>query len=104
MSDYKNDDFVYVDPENKQVLGLVEWDKQGNAIPKYKPEKKQDNGEEATKNSAPRFRKRKKQAYPWGSYGCVKKMYKLAGKDAAEESTMTVDEAIGKAVEEPYWD
>lgn len=98
---FSDDDFVYVDPDAKQAVGLVEWDKKGDAIQKEWP-RKQVEGKEPRKS----FRKAKKRYYPWGSYRTMKKLYKLEGKlkDKDTEDYIALDAAITKLQEEPYWD
>lgn len=106
MSDlpYKPDDFIYVDPDAKAVVGLVEWDKDGNALPKEWPYPPRPNEKEAPKGKP--FRKPKKRYYPWGSFKTMSKMYKLQGKvkDKDTEDYITLDTAIGNLQKDPFWD
>lgn len=101
--EFSAEDFVYVDPDLKKAVGLVEWDKDGNALPKEWPrvDKKLAEGEEPRKS----FRKPKVRYYPWGSYKTMCKLYKLHGKvkDKDTEDYITLETAIGKLKEEPYW-
>ncbi len=99
MSDspYTDEQFVYVDPDKKLAVGLVEWDKKGNA-------KKKDWPYEVKEGEKPR--KGRKRYYPWGSYGTMKKLYKLEGKvkDKDTDDYIKLNEAIDKLQEDPYWD
>ncbi|MCF7844834.1 MAG: hypothetical protein K9M03_03345 [Kiritimatiellales bacterium] len=107
MSDYKDDDFVYVDPRTKEVKGIVEWTKDGNAKPLLMEERKVDPEAENTepKDKKPIInRKPRKQYYPWGSYRTMKKLYKLEGKEKEAERHQTLDGAIEKSLKEPFWD
>ena len=105
MSDqeFSNEDFVYVDPDLKQAVALVDWDKDGNALPKEWPrvEKKLAEGEEPRKP----FRKPRIRYYPWGSYKTMCKIYKLKGKvkDKDTEDYIKLDVAIDKLQQDPYW-
>jgi hypothetical protein len=108
MSDqeFSADDFVYVDPDLKVAICLVEWDKDGNAKPREWPRvEKKPTGD--ADDSAPRktFRKPKVRYYPWGSYKTMCKLYKLQGKvkDKEVEDYIKLDEAISKLEKEPYW-
>ena len=107
MSDYSDDDFVYVDPDLKQAVGLVAWDKKGNAVPKEWPRtSKHDHDDEEPEKKSRFKRKPKKRYYPWGSYRTMKKMYKIEGKvkDKDVEDYIPLETAIGKLQEDPYWD
>lgn len=100
MSDieYKPDDFVYVDPDAKVAIGLVEWDKDGNALPKEWPRPPRPDDTKV-------FRKPKIRYYPWGSYKTMTKLYKLQGKvrDKDTDEYILLDDAINKLQENPYW-
>lgn len=108
MSDqkFKPEDFVYVDPEAKKAIGLVEWDKNGNAVKKEWPfiERPPKEGDEK-KPPRPK-RKRKARYYPWGAYHTMSKLYKLQGKvkDKDTEDYITLETAIGNLQEDPFWD
>jgi len=103
--EFKDDDFVYVDPAKRLVISLVDWDKDGNALEKEwpyelkeKPEVQEDDGRKRRK---PRLR-----YYPWGSYRSMCKLYKLKGKlkDKDTEDYIPLEDAISKLQENPYWD
>lgn len=107
---YKEDDLVYVDPDLRTVVGLVEW--QPNGRPKALLMKEDEAlEEEETKEGAPRPVKGKvrkgpprKRYYPWGTYRSMKRVYKIEGKQPKQESQKTLDEVIEKALKEPFWD
>lgn len=105
---YTDDDFIYVDPDLKQAVGLVEWDKNGDAVPKEWPRiaKSGEEDEEEKPAKGKRKRKPKKRYYPWGSYRTMKKLYKLEGKakDKDVEDYIPLENAISKLQENPYWD
>ena len=105
MSDqeFSANDFVYVDPDTKVALCLVEWDKAGNAKPKEWP--RVEKPVESAENERKVFRKPKIRYYPWGSYKTMCKLYKLKGKvkDKEVEDYIQLDEAIGKLQKDPYW-
>lgn len=92
---YQDDDVVYVDPGKREVIGKVEWQKNGK--PKPLPMK-----EDPAKIRKGRIRKT--YYYPWGTYRSMKKVYRLEGKIRDTERSMTLDQAIEKAMQEPYWD
>ncbi|MBT5468123.1 hypothetical protein HOK40_00330 [Candidatus Peregrinibacteria bacterium] len=103
MSDspFKDDDFVYVDTDKKVAIGLVEWDKDGNVKPKDWPFEPRPVDPDKPKSN----RKPRKRTYIWGSYLTMKKLYKLEGKvkDKDTDDYITLDDAIGKLQENPYW-
>lgn len=49
-------------------------------------------------------RKPRKRYYPWGTYKTMKKIYKIEGKIPEAERTLTLDDVMEKALQEPYWD
>tara|TARA_Y100000310_G_C20332131_1_gene645790 strand:+ start:217 stop:528 length:312 start_codon:yes stop_codon:yes gene_type:complete len=100
-SEYTDGDFVYVDPSKREVMGRVEWSK--NGVPQ-KMEKKfveKDSEEEPKKG---RRRKRKKQYYPWGTYRTMKKLFRIEGKEKEIENYRPLDEAMTLSIKETYWD
>ncbi|MCA9371168.1 MAG: hypothetical protein KC680_04375 [Candidatus Peregrinibacteria bacterium] len=103
---YKPDDFVYVDPDAKKAIGLVEWDKDGNPVAKEWPYPEIQKQEQADDKKHRRPRKKKVRYYPWGSYHTMCKLYKLEGKvkDKEVDSYITLDTAIGNLQENPFWD
>lgn len=111
--EYTNDDFVYVDPKNRKVVGRVEWDKNGNALEKEMPAfiELEDPKEGAKGKDAPakkpvarKGRKPKKRYYPWGSYRSMRKVYRLEGKEKIQDQNKPFEEILGKALEQPFWD
>jgi hypothetical protein len=108
---YKDDDLVYVDPDKRVVVGLVEWLPSGKpkalARPSFVNEKDDDEEDTTEKKGvvkrpvrrAPRIR-----YYPWGTYRSMKRVYKLEGKMPREESPYTLDDVIEKALSQPFWD
>ena len=96
--EYNDTDFVYVDVPNKQIVGLVEWDKNGNAI------KKQYVVQETTDDAQKKGRGKKlKRFYPWCSVKTAKKVYHVAGKFIEENNYDTFDNVFKKAIKETYW-
>ncbi len=108
---YKDEDFVYVDPEKREVVSLVEWDKEGNALerewvrvqPAADPAKATAAAPE--KRDTRPHRKPQVRYYPWGSYRSMAKLYRLhgKGKDKEVESYIPLEDAIEKLQENPYW-
>ncbi|MFH1670352.1 MAG: hypothetical protein ABIA92_02065 [Patescibacteria group bacterium] len=106
MPDYKDSDFVYVDPKSREVKGLVEWTKDGNAKPLLMELKEKTIAQIPDKEDKKfkKIRKQIKQYYPWGSYRTMKKLYKLEGKEKESDKSQPLDDALGKALKEPFWD
>lgn len=104
---YAETDFVYVDPEQRIVVGRVEWDKEGNALPKEWPRKDREprDGDEEEKDNKRFHRKPRVRYYPWGAYKTMTKMYRLEGKGKEKELEryIPLDNAISKLQEDPYW-
>lgn len=103
-TDYKDEDFVYINPDKREVVALVSWDKDGNAIEKewpYEGKKDQQDDDGGDK----RRRKPRTRYYPWGSYRTMTKLYKLKGKlkDKDTEDYIPLEDAINKLQEDPYW-
>ncbi len=117
---YGDDDLVYVDPDARTVVGRVTFDEKGNAKklerpsmfaepdddePEVKPEPAATPAKPAAKGRDRRPpRKPRKRYYPWGTYRTMKKIYKLEGKVFDAERTLTLDDVMEKALQEPYWD
>ena len=95
---YSDGDFVYVDPEKREVVGLVEWTTEGTPVPKEREYPDVEGDDKA-------HRQRKKRRYPWGTFATMNRIYKLKGRsaDAAQEESMDLEHAMQKAQEEPYW-
>lgn len=103
-STYRDDDFVYVDPRAKTVLGKVQWLKEGIAQPVTLPE------QEGIKDERPRpgkddrrGHKKPLKASPWGSYRSLKHAFRLEGKEPETEGRYTAQEAIDKFVVDPFF-
>lgn len=98
---YKDEDLVYVDPDTRTVVGLVEWSNSGK--PKPCPMKTEEVDDEEGEE---RRRRRRQRFYPWGTYRSMKKVYKIEGKvrDNKDENRKTLDEAMALALKEPFWD
>lgn len=117
---YKDEDLVYVDPESRTVVGLVEWSNAGRpkslamTKPAEEPPKDLPVAPEATpaadvQPGKPDRRRDKRgpmrtRYYPWGTYRSMKRVYKIEGKLIKEESNKTLDDVIEKALNEPFWD
>lgn len=125
---YADSDLVYVDPNLKIVVGKVAFKENGLPIPKEMPpafavaavpapaddeEPEAKAAEGAVKPAAAGkvkagdgrpARKPRKRFYPWGTYKTMKKIYKIEGKVPEAERTLTLDDVMAKALQEPYWD
>lgn len=97
---YADSDFVYVDPATKQVVGKVEWTKDG--LPKEKKYVEPVIASEKKKKDEQRKPSRRK-LYPWGSYRSMKRIYRLEGKVKEAESNETLDQVLPKALESAFW-
>ncbi|PIR48820.1 hypothetical protein COU80_03975 [Candidatus Peregrinibacteria bacterium CG10_big_fil_rev_8_21_14_0_10_55_24] len=97
MTNFTDDDLVYVDPKLRQVLGKVDWMKSGNPkpLPVEEPATAPENGKR---------RRAKKQYYPWGTYRSMKHAFRVEGKEKEIEAYQPLEEAISKALTEPFWD
>lgn len=127
---YNDDDLVYVDPDAKAVVGRVEFNEKGVAKKLERPsfatdadddesDAKIDPAPSADSAAAPAkpaaakgrggrdrrpARKPRIRYYPWGTYRTMKKIYKIEGKVFDAERTLTLDDVMEKALQEPYWD
>lgn len=124
---YNDDDLVYVDPDAKVVVGRVEFNDKGIAKklerPAFGADLDEDESdakiEKADEKPAPPPapvskgramrdrrppRKPRVRYYPWGTYRTMKKVYKIEGKVFDAERTLTLDDVMEKALQEPYWD
>ncbi|MDO8468759.1 MAG: hypothetical protein Q7S29_03310 [Candidatus Peribacter sp.] len=98
MADYADTDFLYFDTEKRSVIGPVEWTKTGNVKPLEKKSAAPAEAPERRRHGKPR-----KEYYIWGTYRSLKRLYNLEGKTKREESTQTLDSAMERALQEPYW-
>lgn len=94
---YKNDDLVYVDPETRTVVGIVEWGKNGRPLSKLIPPAPPSADVKGKKRSFQR------KYYPWGTYRSMRKIYKLEGKMKEPEPNRTLEEILPKALNEAFW-
>ncbi len=102
---YKDDDLVYVDPETRTVVGLVEWSK--NDKPKSKnyvpPAPKEEPVGKDGKKKGSRGGGWHRKHYPWGTYRSMKRIYKLEGKMKDAEPNRTLEEVLPKALSQAFW-
>jgi len=101
---YKDDDLVYVDPDTKKVVGLVEWGK--NEKPKSKPYKPVVVDDVAAQPAKKGERKGQfwRKNFPWGTYKSMRRIYKLEGKTKDPEPNKSLEEVLPKALNEAFWD
>lgn len=99
---YKDDDLVYVDPELKLVIGIVEWSNNGRPKSRTMQKAVAEDPEEGDKEK--KGRPHRLRNYPWGTYRSMKRVFKLEGKRKQAENQKTLDEVIEKALNEPFWD
>jgi hypothetical protein len=92
---YDDQDLVYVDPEKRIVLGLVQWNQNGKPKPLSMP---------AVEGDANEKHRHRARCYPWGTYRSMKHVWKLEGKISDTRPMLPLDEAIAKAQKEPFWD
>lgn len=86
-SAFQDDDLVYVNPEDRTVVEPVKFDADGN--PLSLPWQQKPGGK-------PSWRK----FFPWGTYRSMRNTFRLEGKRAQEESSLTMDEAIPKFMDD----
>lgn len=94
---YKDEDLVYVDPETRTVVGLVEWGK--NDKPKslpYTPIVVPGKEGDVKKQFWRKF-------FPWGTYRSMKRIYKVEGKIKDPEPNKSFDEVLPKALSTAFW-
>ncbi|MSR67419.1 hypothetical protein EXS65_01140 [Candidatus Peribacteria bacterium] len=101
---YKDDDLVYVDPETRTVVGLVEWSKTGDkplskayVAPTVTAAPSKGKGKDESKRSFWR------RMYPWGTYRSMKRIFKVEGKIKDAEPNKTLEEVLPKALNEAFW-
>ena len=107
---YNDDDFIYVDPRNRTSLGVVEWKKEGVAVPMELPELEQKEEVSDTKGKGKksdkkddgrRKRKPRKRYAPWGSYRSMNKVYRLEGKKEDDSGQAEFNDVIVRFEEDP---
>lgn len=96
---YQDEDLVYVDPDARAVVGRVEFQANGRPKALQIPNAPITQEEDAKGRRKPRIR-----YYPWGTYRSMKRLYKIEGKQHDERPMLELDEAIAKAMAEPFWD
>lgn len=91
---------MYVDPETRSVVGMVEWSKTGEKpLSKiYVAPKVTEKGKEPSKRSFWR------KVYPWGTYRSMKRIFKVEGKIKDAEPNKTLEEVLPKALNSAFWD
>lgn len=95
---YNDDDLVYVDPETRTVIGIVEWGTNEKPISKpYVPTPSKD----AKPGERPKGFWRK--LYPWGTYRSMKRIFKVEGKIKDAEPNKTLEEVLPKALSQAFW-
>ncbi len=97
-----DDQLVYVDPEKRAVVGLVEWRPDGINVLKEKPVIEKASAPEEDKSDK-RVRKPRKYYYPWCSYRTAKRVYFVEGKFKQEDHYLPFEEVLKLALSEPYW-
>lgn len=103
MNTYKDDDFIYVNPKTREVKGHVEWTKLGSAKPLPMDEEQPETQKEPEDGKKIR-RCQRKRHHPWGTYRTMKKLYRLEGREKETEEHKSLEEALQKALKEPFWD
>lgn len=98
---YRDDDLVYVDPDERKVVGRVQWSNSGK--PKSLTVEKVEESHDAD-GKGRRRRGRERKYYPWGTYRSMKRIYKIEGKIREEKTERSLDEVIHLALKEPFWD
>ncbi len=96
---FRPEDLVYVDPDTKTVVGRVEYSRNGN--PKSMPVKQAPPPVGKAKDDE---RRRGRKYYPWGTYKSLKNVFKLEGKQKKAENTLTLNDILPIALEQPFWD
>ncbi len=101
---YKDTDLVYVDPDTRKAVGMVEFSR--NDKPKSLPYAPSDEaivkrGGKPGSEDAKRFRWRK--FFPWGTYKSMRRIYRLDGKPKDAEPNRTLEEVLPKALKDAYW-
>ena len=106
MTTFSDSDLVYVDPNTRAVIGPVEWLPSGKAKAMPIPEKKEEiaTAEETKEKGQRKRRVRRKQYYPWCSYRTAKRVYRVEGKEKEHDVNRPLEEAMAKAIAQPYWD
>lgn len=98
---YADDDLVYVDPDKRVVVGLVQWSNTGRPKSLEIP---QDTEKSVDPKTGKPRRARRKRSYPWGTYRSMKRLFKIEGKVHDDRPMLQLDEAIALCQNEPFWD
>ena len=102
---YKDDDLVYVDPDTRTVVGLVEWNKTGEKplskifVPAPRALPLAGKGKDTKEEKRSFWRK----VYPFGTYRSMKRIFKVEGKVKDPEPNKTLEEVLPKALNEAFW-
>ena len=100
-SSYSDDDLVYIDPDARKVVGIVELTADGVPQKMQMPDNPKDVVDE---DDGAKRRPRRKRYYPWGTYRSMKKQFRLEGKEKETDSYKELDEAMQLSSEQPFWD
>ncbi len=89
---YRDDELVYVDPDNRTIIGPVEWSRIGNPKSLQVPEKE-------TEMEKGKRRRSERKYYPWGTFRSMKHAF-LEGKKKGVGG-MNFDDALTKVLRFP---
>lgn len=99
---WKDDDFVYVDPDTRTVIGRVEWTQEG--FPKSRKFEVAKSPDSPEKKTGKREKKTFDRGYyPWGTYRSMKRIYRLEGKVKDADVNATLDDVLPKALNQAFW-
>lgn len=99
---YKDDDLVYVDPETRMVVGIVEFGV--NEQPKSLTYKPVAPVVKDPKKPGERPKGFWRKVYPFGTYRSMKRIFKVEGKIKDPEPNKTLEEVLPKALSEAFWE
>ena len=87
---FRDEELVYVDLENRAVLGPVQWDVQGT--PQRLPKEREEQGKHQRKNS-----------YPYCTFRAAQHFIHKRRSDG-QRLMLLLDEAMDRAQRDPFWD